>query len=212
MHKLIRDPVSPACLVGKTDPPNRWNEIYNNNDARDSIWAKLETMQGNRCAYCENLFTGKSRHIEHFKPRTRFPEATFDWPNLFGSCPHQYSCGNFKDNGRLTYHPDELIKPDVDEPSDYLFFASDGSVTPKAGLNQTQLLKANSTIETFNLNGFLKQLRKTQLASYETQARFYFEDLPRQVTSEQWHDLYKAKLLELDALPFSSAVKQLFQL
>ncbi|MDF5828215.1 TIGR02646 family protein [Pseudomonas aeruginosa] len=49
---------------------------------RSGIWAKLDTMQGQRCAYCEALMSETNRHIEHFRQRGRYPQGTFDWSNL----------------------------------------------------------------------------------------------------------------------------------
>lgn len=214
MHKLNRDPVAPACLAGKTDPPNRWDEIFNNHDARNEIWAKLGSMQGNRCAYCESLFVGYSRHIEHFKQRRRFPEATFDWSNLFGSCQQPNSCGkykdNYKDNDQHAYHPDELIKPDLDDPSDYLFFASDGSVSPRDQLSDEHRRKAEKTIATFNLNGPLRQEREKAIANYQNYAKELFGGVLEQLAPEEWDAEYQSVLLRIDQSPFCSAIRQFF--
>jgi uncharacterized protein (TIGR02646 family) len=213
MHLLNRDPISPSCLNGRSHPPNSWKAVYNEDAYKDEIWQKIESMQGKRCAYCENSFSGLQRHIDHFRPRSRFPQDTFNWFNLFGSCSAQNSCGNHKDAGtnlQPNYNPDDLIKPDVDDPAEYLMFSSDGSVTPKAGLLPVQIQKAQLTIDVFGLNGSLRQVRETVLIGYKETAEYFLVELRSQMPAEDWQSLYQDKLREIETQPFCTAIKQLF--
>lgn len=131
MHKLQRG-VAPACLARYKHGRDQWSRDVPTVGERTDIWNKLEQMQGARCAYCEaGIITGP-RHIEHFRQRDRYPQGTFDWTNLFGSCDRGESCGKHKD--KCGYTPVDLIKPDVDEPDDYFVFVSDGTIAPRAGL------------------------------------------------------------------------------
>lgn len=50
------------------------------------VRAGLEAMNGRlgtHCMYCEY---NEAAHIDHFEPRARAPERTFDWENLFLAC------------------------------------------------------------------------------------------------------------------------------
>ncbi|WP_350262660.1 hypothetical protein [Pantoea sp. BJ2] len=48
-------------------------------------------MEGEFCAYYECRLNRK--HVEHFRPRSRFSALTFEWRNLFGSCGDTWKQG-----------------------------------------------------------------------------------------------------------------------
>ena len=53
----------------------------------------------------------------------------------------------------------------MDDPLKYLFFVSDGTVVPRAGLDEKALRRAKETMRVFALDkGALVQMRKAQLA------------------------------------------------
>jgi uncharacterized protein (TIGR02646 family) len=63
-----------------------------------------------------------TRHIEHFRQRSRYHQGTFEWDNLFGSCNRPDNRGKHKDQcGNYDYQ--DLIKPDV-EATKHLPFAT----------------------------------------------------------------------------------------
>ena len=55
---------------------------------QDDIREALEEMYGGLCCYCESK-TGIAdfSHIEHRKPKNKYPKLTFDWDNLHLACP-----------------------------------------------------------------------------------------------------------------------------
>lgn len=61
---------SPEILDQYTAGQNDWMEID-----QSAVWPKLTEMQGEFCAYCECRLN--RRHIEHFRPRGKFPALTF---------------------------------------------------------------------------------------------------------------------------------------
>lgn len=63
-----------------------------------------------RCMYCED---SRGSDIEHFRPKARHPESTFDWPNLLRVCA---DCNRQKNE---SFH-EGLIDPTVDDPLDHL--------------------------------------------------------------------------------------------
>ena len=165
MRKLERGE-SPTCLT-RHHHGQEWGDL--NRAERDEIWERLDEMQKRRCAYCE-ADLDKGQHIEHFRQRNPriYPQGTFEWSNIFGSCENKNSCGKYKDDtcGPDVYDYRDLIKPDIDNPDDYLIFVADGSVKPRADLDEQSLKRATETIRVFNLDGSLKQVRYATLQSY----------------------------------------------
>lgn len=158
----------PLVLINLQKKPVSWGCLKDQDkaDIRDAIVA----FQGNNCAYCETGLD-KGRHIEHFAKKDKFPQKTYEWDNLFLSCQSGTHCGHFKDSKKSkfskTYDYHDLIKPDVDDPSDFLFFSINGEVSPKHTLIDKKLkAKAELTINVFNLNeNDLKNIRRSVLKS-----------------------------------------------
>ena len=128
MHKLHRDPQAPSGLNYRHGV-HTWGNGIPTRQEKAEIWVKLIAMQGERCAYCEGPMPESSRHIEHFQQRSRSPQNTFLWNNLFGSCNRRDTCGNHKDQCGNYPHAD-LIKPDEEDPEHFLVF---GKADRKSG-------------------------------------------------------------------------------
>jgi len=141
----------PLCLSELIPGQADWMDA-----PKEEIWAELDQMQNGFCAYCECRL--KRKHIEHFKTRTTYPQDTFNWDNIFGSCGDSSKsggwrrCGIYKDNGAGSYKITEVIKPDVENPNDFLLFLTSGKVVPKPSLTGIALKKAEETIRVFNFN------------------------------------------------------------
>jgi len=153
---------APTCLSRFDPTKETWADVSNAD--KEEIRTQLGRLQNNNCAYCECDIRNESSkpHIEHFEQRSRVPQKTFDWDNLFWSCSHDECCGKFKDKVVKTYkQPGILLKPDVDNPRQYLFFGSTGEVEPRAGIDATSEKRALETIRVFALDdGRLVQMRK----------------------------------------------------
>ncbi len=132
MH-LLRRADAPACLANYRHGVDRWDHTCPSSDEREQIWVQLDAMQHERCAYCEKNLS-RACHIEHFGQRRSYPQGTFAWDNLFGSCDRPDSCGRHKDNCGPYDHAD-LIKPDVEDPEHYLVFVATGAVQVRSDLN-----------------------------------------------------------------------------
>jgi TIGR02646 family protein len=167
MHKLDRTTVTPpACLCNNKYHAKKWDKLESSD--RKAIIQTLCKMQGNRqlqeesdqpyievrCAYCEDIiYVSGDKHIEHFCRRSDFSELTFDWDNLFLSCESKAHCGHYKDRRKApSYNPNDLIKPDIDDPDDFLFFHSNGEVHPRPGISAATQRKAEKTIRVFHLD------------------------------------------------------------
>ena len=53
----------------------------------------LMEEQGYICCYCESRVTSDNSHVEHFRPRSRFPSRELDYQNLHCSCLRTLSPG-----------------------------------------------------------------------------------------------------------------------
>ena len=91
-----------------------WNEFQN--PCKSSFTEYLVEEQDGLCAYCEcdltlpvtGSSTPRSRHLEHIKPQSDYPESRFSYENLVASCNGQLlvserikegeSCGHRKKN------------------------------------------------------------------------------------------------------------------
>jgi len=208
MHRLQRG-AAPHCL-GKYDyRHDTWNGMTPSPDAKAGIWVALDAMQGERCAYCEADIAGSSdRHIEHFRQRSRYPQGTFQWQNLFGSCNRVNSCGKHKDSCGDYDHQD-LIKPDEEDPDDFFVFVSDGTIKVRSGLDAHNNLRATETLRIFNLdaeNGPLRHMRKRAVAGY-LQTAEKIRELAQVLPPEDWMPFLHAELAATDHLPFATTIR-----
>lgn len=183
MRKLNRVFPAPCALSNYDYRIHSWNSNRPSNACRNSIWQKFSVMQGSFCAFCERATTRSSGHIEHFYHKgqkeggvAHFRHLTFVWDNLFGCCGKTSSntCGHFKDRqgqqGPGTYNPNDLIKPDRDDPSQFLDFLTTGVIKEKSGLSAQNKKKALETIRVLNL-GSLNGARKKQIDIFKKELK-----------------------------------------
>ena len=151
MHPIARV-ACPICLNRYQHGRDNWDTFHARPGDVQQVRQALETMQKGQCAYCEAALVDGRWHIEHLWPKSVHPQRTFEWDNLFASCMRRDSCGTHKDQGGRPYDPQDLVDPAQEDPDDFLFFAQDGTVQPRIGLNGRALRKADETIRVFNLN------------------------------------------------------------
>lgn len=206
MKQLTRTE-GPTQLAQLAAGHDRWEDV----ELAD-IWQHLRAMQGEFCAYCECRLNRK--HVEHFMPRKKFSALTFEWSNLFGSCGDTWKkggwdrCGIFKDNGAGDYDIKQLIKPDDDNPDDYLLYLTTGRVVPVPGLTGLALIKAQETIRVFNLNGDTALLGSRRaaitLAMAEVQELYAVHE---EIDEELWSEILNSELQQLEQIEFSTALR-----
>ncbi len=72
----------------KKKPDSKRISRLENRYKRDDVSTALGTMYNGCCCYCEaEIGIVAHEHIEHRRPKTRFPEYCFDWDNLHLGCP-----------------------------------------------------------------------------------------------------------------------------
>ncbi|PFG08822.1 MULTISPECIES: retron Ec78 anti-phage system effector HNH endonuclease PtuB [unclassified Marinobacter] len=210
MHQLNRPP-APLFLNRYRHGRNNWAEVTKVEKAE--IWAGLNMMQSNRCAYCEYEIRTEPdshhAHIEHFRQRNCHPQGTFDWNNLFGSCNRGDSCGKYKD--KQTYEHHDLIKADQENPDRYLRFLPDGQVVPAENLAPDEIQRAEETIRVFNLNGSLRKIRETYVKGYLQTAETLL-GLSEMFEEEEWRPCLEQELKDIAGQPFETAIRHVLQI
>ncbi|WP_348945650.1 retron Ec78 anti-phage system effector HNH endonuclease PtuB [Chitinibacter sp. FCG-7] len=206
MHKLKRG-AAPACLAKFQHGRDNWNDVTA--EQKQTIWQALFTMQGERCAYCEANISHAERHIEHFRQKGRDATQTFVWGNLFGSCNNGSTCGKHKDEQPI-YPAAILIKPDVENPEDFLRFHSNGTISIRKGLNEADQHRASETIRLFNLaDGSLRWQRHKAALDYIQTAE---EIAGLAAEDPELAEAYLAsEITAIVHLPFATAIKHTLQ-
>ncbi|MCY4556421.1 MAG: TIGR02646 family protein [Chloroflexi bacterium] len=144
-------------------------------DAQQVMKQSLFIEQAGQCVYCGRAIELEDRnkhHVEHFRPRTRYPQHELAYENLFLSCgPQQLrgspqpTCGNEK---AAWFDGDCHVEPAPEDACQRHFaFASDGRIrggsSPEANrmidvlkLNRRELIAERSALIE-HLDGELKE-------------------------------------------------------
>nr|WP_290693714.1 retron system putative HNH endonuclease [Halomonas sp. UBA3074] len=143
--------------------------------------SRLEEMQDGFCCYCESFAHKGNGHIEHFfyKGETQdgvapYKHLTFIWDNLFGCCGLNggSTCGHFKDKkgsmGPGVYNPNDIIKPDLDNPEDFFEYLPTGVISVKNNLNDKDERKAQETLRVLNLK-VLNEPRRSRIEIFQNE-------------------------------------------
>lgn len=119
-----------------------------------------------KCIYCErNIITGDP-NVEHYHPKSIYPQETFDWANLFSAC---VNCNRPKGKFNTSVNP--FIHPVNDDPEEFLTY--EGLVIKpryKAATNQRLHDKGKNVIEKCKLfrSELFYELADTQIAVCST--------------------------------------------
>ena len=132
--------------MGQPSPDlvNHWREF------RDELGARFN----NKCGYCERACATRSDNsatLDHFRPRSKFPELTYEWTNWVFSCRR---CNDYKgDKWQESGYVDPCPADSADCPEEYLDIdANTGSLLPKSTLASPDKAKAQNTIGDIGLN------------------------------------------------------------
>ncbi len=174
MHSVQRSP-EPSSLASFRAVHSQWETLHGGErrDIRDTLTKDF----GEVCAYCQQACQapafGVEAHnaetIDHFRPRSRFPDLWLDWLNLIYACRR---CNRSKGNKWLDFDqdtfsrglqrgghslPSEYVNPNAIEgrrPANEFFdFDLDtGEIVPATGLDYTAGWVASRTIRDIDLN------------------------------------------------------------
>lgn len=211
MKRLSRPEEPDTLKVIRDRGSRKWRDAPS-----EDIWKALDKMQSNFCAYCERQLSDDKKHIEHFRSRKDSPNLTFSWHNLFGSCGEGNwdSCGIFKDTKGRPYDYTKLIKPDQDNPREYLLFLTDGQVVSHPDSSPNSREKAITTIRVFNLNSAHKLVgaRREVLRSSIKLAKEIYECWGNgDIDKDTFDELIQDELVSLQGREFETALRDLFE-
>jgi len=147
----------------------KWKQARQTKTVGEGVFGVLRNMAGRRerCMYCED---SRGTDIDHFWPKSVYPERTFDWPNMLLSCS---GCQRAKGD-RFPLDKDgepELIDPTAEDPWGHLYYVSQtGVVTARydahtgqpsrKGLTTTALLPLNDEAITYGRRRASRRLRE----------------------------------------------------
>ena len=134
---------------------SRWIDFYENevgNKPTDSRWRDFREELGQlfllQCGYCESFCRGE---VDHFRPKVRFPQLVYEWPNWVFACS---ACNRAKgekwpDDGYV----DPCAVSESQRPESYFMFNTrNGAITPFRDLDTDRFDKAQRMIDDLKLN------------------------------------------------------------
>ena len=136
---------------------------YRHKNIQDALFASSH----HKCAFCE-CKPGESGNmeVEHFEPKSLYPDLTFEWDNLLPSCR---KCNEHKLG--FDTRTDPIINPAIEDPEQLLTYLH-LRIKPLAGSGQER--KAQQTIDVCNLNCERLYNARSALMKSITE---YFDDL-----------------------------------
>lgn len=134
---------------GTLDIENRWSDARKTKAVggqQDSVLSTLQQMSGShqRCMYC---LDSHGCDIEHFRPKTPYPQHAFRWSNLLLCCTE---CGRFKGSQfPIIDSKPLLVDPTQEDPWQHLDFDPEtGNLTVRYDLaSQDYSLKGHHTVD-----------------------------------------------------------------
>ncbi len=149
-----------AYIANPSIANRRRKNIEENRYRQAQIKEALIHMFSGKCAYCESqILHIDYGHIEHYRPKSLFPDECFNWENLLLGCS---ICNGplFKGNQfPIAAQNGPLIDPTVEDPEHFLSFEFDANTgtanvfdkTPRGfttknllGLNRPALVRHRS--------------------------------------------------------------------
>lgn len=181
MRKFTRKPC-PSVLIepfSKNNTKPRWivygekyasqtNRTYYNypqikkEKLNHLIFPTLVEQTGAHCSYCDGFpLMSAYETIDHFKPKSKFPNDVCNWENLYVACAH---CQNVKG----TQYDDLLIRPDelsYDFNAYFFYDFTEHEIRILPNLSINKLNGAKKTDEILDLNH--KAMIESRRQSYD---------------------------------------------
>ena len=160
MHRVDRGPEPRGLDVLRSRYTPRWVNHYRHGSGpvpSDSRWVtflpNLRSVFSGSCAYCEEWCRGE---VEHFRPRSQFPELVYEWSNLLLAC---HDCNHAKGpKWPAGGYVDPCARSRSAYPEQYFDFdLFSGDLIPKSGLTAARRVKAERMILDLRLNEFQHQ-------------------------------------------------------
>ena len=135
---------------------------YNQNEVK----LALRAMFHEKCAYCESYTTHVSYgEIEHFKPKSKYPELCFEWKNMNFSCEICNGKAHKGDKFPLENENGPIINPVEENPDSFFKFIFDKNTDQALVIPLNE--RGRTTLNMFKLNDRETLLsERTKIAKY----------------------------------------------
>jgi hypothetical protein len=152
LQLLRNDPnATVAQIKGAKNKVDNAQSKYSHTDVKDA----LEEMFHKKCAYCQSDISAVTYgQIEHFRPKSEYPDLTFEWTNLLFSCDLCNDAGHKGVKFPLDINGNPLLIDPTDgitDPNTHLDFAWDAIAGMASVYGRDDRGKTVETI--FDLNG-----------------------------------------------------------
>ncbi|MCB5359265.1 retron system putative HNH endonuclease [Vibrio lentus] len=201
--------------ANKEEAIERWNSFGKKSVVRN----RLLLQQFGLCAYIEfNIGSFRSKtssnkhgcHIEHVKPKSEYPQRTFDYDNLLICALDDLDLQKFGQNFFIDNRPEDdhshrrwfgapakgnrydaalFISPfEVDCQRYFLYFEESGEINPAQTLSEGDRLRVEYTINLLNLNHpYLKNQRRKRMEEV-------LEDIDEQEDRQKQIDIIRSEV------------------
>ena len=175
--RLIKKSHAPYRLQQRHEnPPQSWRSAttaWNSFNGKSDVRNHLLEEQYGLCAYSEirpdEYELGS--HIEHIRPKSAYPQHTFDYHNLVVCALSDQDMGRMQQSDLFgghakgsDYDAARFISPLDELCTDAFVYLSDGRIEVNGRQNKEQQSKADYTIKLLNLNSpYLVNARKRWL-------------------------------------------------
>lgn len=145
----VKKGTEPEKFINYKRKSNIINWDNYNYEIKEILKNKLLTeTEGKRCPYCETEISSDNSHIEHIKPKDKFPALLSDYTNLIPCCTNNKRCGASKAN----QWNDLFINPVLENPEDFFKYdLKTGKILPSYD-SGIAFDKAKIIIKFLNLN------------------------------------------------------------
>lgn len=122
---LIRNEVKWTEAIQNANSKSEYEKAigkYKNEKIKETL---IEMFHG-KCAFCESYIENVDfGDIEHFKPKSKFPELAVSWENLLLSCKKCNGSGQKGSNWPTEPEGGPLINPTKEDPNNFFDFEFD---------------------------------------------------------------------------------------
>jgi len=146
--------------VGKT---TKWKSF--NRNVKNDVYESVLYEQGYICCYCGIRISRKKCHIEHYRPKSKYPDLTFTYSNLISSCQGEdeqrptkpVHCGHKKGGW---FDEELMISPLDPNCSSYFKYTGAGEILPTENSEHQEAAETTIRMLALNINKLKKMRRK----------------------------------------------------
>lgn len=130
-----------------------WEDFVAASSDHQSLKLQLMREQNHLCCYCEATVQDSNSHIEHYEPRSRDQNRTYDYANLACSCDGGIGsyrhCGHKK--GR-DYDPILFVNPSTEDSGKLFLYDIEGRIGPNSNISHGDTQRVDYMVRTLSLD------------------------------------------------------------